>query len=84
MPGGIYVENAPLGLFLVVLLCVLLLAVYCTQHLAAASYRRLLERGAGAQLTQNACFLEFLLEALQGLVNRLVFLDVDNQHAIEC
>lgn len=50
--------------------------------LRSASYRRLFKRCAGAKLLQNTGFFEFLLKTLQGLVNRLVFFDVDDNHAV--
>src|SRR5690349_14669757 len=57
-----------------------LLAVSGADDFSTTCYRRLCERSARTQLFQHTGLLKLLLEALQGLVNRLVFFNVYNKH----
>ena len=55
-----------------------LLTIGGADDLSSTAYRRLHERGTGAQFLENASLFKLLFETLQCLVNRLVFFNVNN------
>ena len=57
-----------------------LLTVNRPQSLLPLVDRRLFESLTGTQFFENPCFLEFLLETLEGLVDGFVVFDVNFEH----
>ena len=82
VPEGICYENV--YRILVILSSKLLLAINGPEDLTTSTDRWFFKRRTCAQFPKNACFFKFLLETLKRLVNRLVFLDVNDQHETNC